>query len=574
MFGRILRVNLDEKKVKQEGVAEYHRLQGGRALISGILLEEMNPHAHPLGKGNKLILAPGLLSGTAAPCSGRLSVGGKSPLTGGIKESNVGGMACTKMAHLGIKGVILEGIPDGRGWWIIKIDKDGVDILPADELIDKETYEVADRLQEKYGKRVAVISIGPVGEKLMAVAGISVTNMEGHPSRYAARGGLGAVMGSKRIKAILLDDYGAPALPYANRQKFTEIVKPWAQELVRAKSVLTTYGTANLVNVINNLGGFPTRNFSSGSFEKAESLSGEVLKDITESRGGRTGHPCHQGCIIRCSNIYHDQERKYLTSSLEYETIGLLGANLGIGDLDDVARLDRMCDEFGIDTIEIGNAIGVAMEAGLIQFGDIKGVKDLLKEVRRGTLLGRLLGAGALTTARVLGIARVSSVKGQGMPAYDPRVLKGNGVTYATSPMGADHTCANLIPGRAGFHFDNKNTDMDPTHPNGKIRLSRDLQIMTAVCDSFGFCFFVGATLSNMGIFAELIRTRYGLDFSVVDVLDIGVETIKREIRFNEAAGLSPRINDLPEFFRSEPLPPKGHIFEISKEDLISLFSF
>jgi aldehyde:ferredoxin oxidoreductase len=191
----------------------------------------------------------------------------------------------------------------------------------------------------------------------------------------------------------------------------------------------------------------------------------------------------------------------------------------------------------------------------------------------KGTLLGKVLGQGALTAARVLGVRRVSSVKGQGMPAYDPRAIKGNGVTYATSPMGADHTAGNVIPGRTGFHFDNKRTDMDVTDQGGKLKLSRDLQIMTTVCDSLGFCFFVGATLSNLDVFAKLINARFGIDFTAIDLLEMGLATIKREILFNERAGISFAANDLPEFFRIEKLPPKGYAFEIEKEGLVTLFS-
>ena len=213
---KIIRVNMDDLNIKVENVPEEYKALGGRALTSQVIFDEVEPTCEPLGKYNKLVIAPGLLTGTTAPSSGRLSFGGKSPLTGGIKESNSGGTAAQKLARLGVKALIVEGGGPKDKFYLLKISKEGNELLPADDLVGLTTYKVCNILQERYGKKAAVATIGPSGEMKMAMAGVGVTDMEGNPVRYAGRGGLGAVMGSKGLKAIIIEDTGAERLKPQN----------------------------------------------------------------------------------------------------------------------------------------------------------------------------------------------------------------------------------------------------------------------------------------------------------------------------------------------------------------------
>ncbi|MDI3535141.1 MAG: aldehyde:ferredoxin oxidoreductase, partial [Thermosediminibacterales bacterium] len=434
---KILRINMNNLAIAEEEAKGEYKNLGGRALTSRIIKDEVEPTCHPLGEHNKIIIAPGLLTGTTAPCSGRLSIGGKSPLTGTIKESNAGGTASQKIAKLGYKAIIIEGKARQDGLYIIKINTSGAEIIRADELKGMGTYQTAQTLRDKYGDSYSVICIGPAGEEKLSAASIAVTNIEGETSRHAARGGLGAVLGSKRIKAIIIDNEKQDKISYADEKGFKSQAAAFAKSLVETKQVLTKYGTANLVGPINALKGLPTRNFSVGEFEGASKISGEVLRERITERNGKTGHPCHPGCVIRCSNIYNDEKGNYITSGFEYETIILTGSNCGIDDLDVIAKIDRFCDDFGLDTMDTGAAIGVLMESGLLEFGDTEGVFNLLKEIKQLTPLGRIIGSGAEITGKVFGVTRVPTVKGQAISAYDPRAFKGTGVTYATSPMGA-----------------------------------------------------------------------------------------------------------------------------------------
>lgn len=567
----IIRINMTTKEVKQETLPGKYSLLGGRGLTARILLDEIDPMCAPLGANNKLIIAPGLLGGTAAPCSGRLSIGAKSPLTGGIKESNGGGTAGGKLSKLGIRAVIIEGRPQEENFFIIKISSAGVKIMPADELKGLGNYKLAKILRDTFGTDKSIVSIGPAGERGYSMASVAITDMEGNPSRHCGRGGMGAVLGSKKIKAIIIDDTGAEGVSYKDEKLFKQITKEWAKELVQTKKVLTDYGTANLVNPINSLGSLPTRNFSSGSFAEAEKISGEQLKQTIEERGGKPSHPCQPGCPIRCSNVYYDGDGKYVTSGLEYETIGLLGSNCGIGDLDFIAKLDRFCDDFGIDTMELGVTIGVIMEAGIIPFGDKGKMLELIKELKNDTLLGKLIGQGATVTGKVLGVERIPAVKGQGISSFDPRGMKATGVTYATSPMGADHTAGNCLPGRIGYRAITRDKDFIET-PEGMVELSKDLQVMTAVCDYCGLCYFVGPSLENMERIAELINAKFGTNFTFEDVVNLSKELIKTEIEFNKRAGIPQSSNGMPEFFYTEKLGPRGHLFNIPREKLQKVY--
>lgn len=580
-MSNILRVNMTDRSVRYEDVPEKYVKWGGRGLTSAIVCDEVPPTCHPLSSTNKLVLAPGIVSGTAAPTSGRMSFGGKSPLTGTIKESNSGGLASQKIAHLGFKAIVIEGQPYERGqFWVLRLSKDGAVFEPAGDLVGKGMYETCDRLWDRYGK-VAIIGIGPAGELRLAGAGICVNDQENTAGRYAGRGGLGAVMGSKGLKAIVVDDQGSSHVPIANPEKFKAAIKKLTEaslqhDVTKRGGALNTYGTAVLVNIMNEAGGFPTRNFSSGRFEKAAQISGEAIHEGVAQRNGEgmTGHPCHPGCIIQCSNRWANPDGTFKVSVQEYESVWALGANCGIGNLDDTGDLIWACNDVGLDTIEMGGAIAVAMEGGVLAFGDAEGAKRLLnEEVRNGTPLGRIIGSGTATVGRAFGVTRVPVVKGQSMPAYEPRAVKGIGVTYATSTMGADHTAGYTIaPEILGV-----GGKADPFAIQ-KGELSRNFQASTAFIDSTGYCLFDAFCVldipEGLAGMVESCAAVLGLDWTVNDIIPYGLEILKKERLFNEAAGFTRAHDRLPEFMKWEKLPPHDTTFDVPDEVLDSVYDF
>jgi aldehyde:ferredoxin oxidoreductase len=314
------------------------------------------------------------------------------------------------------------------------------------------------------------------------------------------------------------------------------------------------------------LGGLPTRNFSSGRFEGAETISGEQMRDLLLKRGGKseTTHACMAGCVIQCSNTYGGEDGKAIVSPLEYETIGLLGSNLGIADLDTIARVNREVSDLGLDTIDMGAALGVAAEAGLMKFGDGDRALELLGEIRKGTPLGRILGHGAAVAGRVFGVLRVPVVKGQAMSAYEPRAIKGTGTTYATSPQGADHTAGNTVRAK-----------VDHRDAKANIATSRAAQINMAGFDTLGACIFAGfGFMVNPEVIPDLLSARYGWQVGS-DILQVlGKETISLEREFNRRAGFTAADDRIPEYMRTEPLPPHNSVFDASAEELDSVFNW
>ena len=389
----ILRIDVGaagEPKVTTESLGDYAGL-GGRGLTSAIIATEVPADAHPLGPENKVVIAPGLLSGTAAAMSGRLSVGCKSPLTGGIKEANSGGQAAQLLARLGYAAIVLEGARRNDTWYVVRINSEGVTVTADDSVRGATNYQLMDRFLGEYEKKGAMISIGTAGEFGYANSTVSITDIEGRPTRHAGRGGAGAVMGSKGIKAILVDGEGTKVRVPANPDAFKAASKAWSAGLASHPVTgegLPAYGTNVLTNVINEAGGFPTRNFATGQFEGASKISGETQAEMEIERGGSATHGCHRGCTIQCSGTFVDKEGNYVTKQPEYETVWAHGADCGIDDLDVIAQLDRLDDDYGLDTIEMGATIAVAMEAGVAPFGDGKAAIDLLHQVGKGTPLG------------------------------------------------------------------------------------------------------------------------------------------------------------------------------------------
>jgi aldehyde:ferredoxin oxidoreductase len=578
---KILRINMGADggpKARTEPVGSYAGL-GGRALTSSIVSKEVPPTCHPLGADNKLVIAPGMLSGSAAAMSGRISVGCKSPLTGGIKEANAGGQASQMLGRLGYAAIVLEGKPKDDTLYRIYINKDKVEIQADKSLKMLGNYDLVEKMKAQYGDKIGCISIGPAGEMKMAGASVAFSDMELRPTRHAGRGGVGAVMGAKGVKAIVVDDTGCAVRSPKDADKFKEANKAFVAGL-RKHGVtgqgLPTYGTNVLTNVINEAGAYPTKNFMWGRFDSCAKISGETQAETENTRGGQGSatHGCHRGCVIRCSGTYYDKDGHYLTKQPEYETVWAHGGNCGIDDLDAIAMLDRLDDDFGLDTIEMGATIGVAMEAGVAKFGDAQAAINLVKEVGKGTPLGRILGNGAAVTGRVFGIERVPVVKGQAMPAYDPRGIQGIGVTYATTTQGADHTAgyavtANIL-GVGG--------SVNPLKPEGQIELSRNLQIATAAIDSTGMCLFIAfAILDQPDTFQallDLLGSFSGQTLTGDDVVGLGKSILKMEREFNQKAGFTKEMDRLPDYFKNEKLPPHDVTFMVKDSELDQVFNW
>lgn len=576
---KILRIDMGADGgpvIKTESLGDYEGL-GGRAMTSAIISKEVPPLCHPLGEDNKLVIAPGLLSGSKAAMSGRISVGCKSPLTGGIKEANSGGQPSQVLARLGYAAIVLEGKPKDDSLYKVTINKGGVEISQDNSLCMMGNYDLVEKMKEACGDKIACISIGPAGEMKMSAASVAFTDMELRPTRHAGRGGVGAVMGAKGVKVIVLDDSDTSARSPKDPEKFKEANTNFVAGLKKHPVTgegLPAYGTNVLTNVISEAGGYPTNNFQLGQFEGASKISGETLAELETSRGGKATHGCHKGCVINCSGIFNDKDGNYLTKQPEYETVWAHGANCGIDDLDAIAMIDRLDDDYGLDTIEMGATIGVAMEAGLAKFGDAEAAIKLVKEVGKGTDLGRILGNGAAVTGKVFGVERVPVVKGQSMPAYDPRTVQGIGVTYATSTMGADHTAgyavATNILGVGG--------KVDPLKPEGQVELSRNLQIATAAIDSTGMCLFIAfAILDQEDTFQaliDLLKTFSGQILTADDFTALGKSVLKKERDFNTRAGFTSKHDRLPEYFKKEALPPHNITFKVEDEELDQVFNW
>jgi len=564
----LLRVNMSSLSLRHEDLGE--NILGGRGLIAKLLTDELDPTCDPLGPGNKFIVCTGILGDTPAPGSGRVSIGGKSPLTGGIKEANSGGTVGRMLAKLGLRGVVIEGKPQPGKWYILKISGNKNELLPAEKYLGMNNYQLADALRKDFGPKIGIMSIGTAGEQGYRTATVQISDPKGNPCRAAARGGLGSVMGSKGIKAIVLDPSGPLKGQYQDKPRFLQAVKKLTAAIKEhpvTGELLPSLGTASLVNLINAVGALPTRNFRSGWFEHAEQISGERLVELQKKRKGKTGYACTPGCVIKCSNIFNDENGEYLTSGLEYETIALNGSNCGVSSLDTLAQIDRICDDLGVDTMETGCALAVCMEAGKLEFGDEKEMFRLIQEMVNGTEFGRILGQGTEFTGKTLGVKRIPTVKGQSLAAYDPRSLKGTGITYAVSPMGADHTCGCTI----------SEENADPHQKEYQIQVSQRLQIETAAYDNLGMCSFTKFCLSepeNWHYLCEMMAAKFGGMWTREKFLELGIRTLALERKFNKAAGLTPDQDRLPDFMYTESLSPgQNRIFDFNQSDLIKATS-
>ena len=544
-----LHIELGSRKVRTESLSGEALVRAGRHRIATTLLDEGAASVDPLAPEAPLMFSAGPLAGTNFSNANRLSVGCRSPLTGGIKEANGGGTFAFALGQLELAGLTLRGAADA--WTVIHLKKGGgIEWHDASEYLGLGNFEAARRLHERFGKKVSLALCGPVGERLGLLSGIAFSDTDLRPSRLAARGGVGAVMGSKRVKAIVADLDRMP--PLADRKGVMGAVKRY-RKLLDAEPAIQAFqstGTAMVADYTNQVGGIPVRNFSAGraveTSDEPFKLGGDFLREQNLERGGIQTHACMPGCIIQCSNVYADADGQEVVSPIEYETIGLLGTNCGITDPDELARLNFEANDLGVDTIELGATLAVLMEAGRGAWGDAAWMHSIIDELRAGTGDGPLLASGTARAGEALGVARVPVIKGQAISAYDPRVIEVTGLTMMLTAQGADHTAGNLPS------YDSVGKGVEEL-----VDASMEIQALCAAADSLGLCVF-GRSVTNVQLefVAETFNAAHGTALDAGFFARLGRETLVAEAEFNRRAGFTEADDELPAFFREEPLPP------------------
>tara|TARA_R110001599_G_scaffold66694_2_gene188574 strand:+ start:668 stop:2428 length:1761 start_codon:yes stop_codon:yes gene_type:complete len=558
-----LTIDLATQAITREEWAGEQLARAGRYHIAKTLYERGVATVDPMSPQNPLIFSVGPFAGSNMSNANRISVGCKSPLTGGIKEANAGGTFGFALGQSELCGLTLENASDE--WVVIYITKDGdVTFHDASPYMGKGVIETAALLHDKFGEKVSLGILGPVGEYGGLMAGISFSDPEGRPVRIAARGGVGAVMGTKKVKALVCDKHKMPT--YHDRKGVMQGVKQYGAKLKEDAAVqnLGAKGTALVADVMNSMGGLPVRNFSSGQLADTTKerlrMGGDFIREQNMERGGTPTHACMPGCMIKCSNIYVDKDGRELVSPLEYETIGLLGTNCGLTDPDDVARLNMTANDLGIDTIELGATLALLMENGEAEFGDVAFMDAAIEDIRTGTARGRLLSGGAARVGAHFDMKRVPVIKRQAISAYDPRVIEVTGISMMSTAQGADHTTGNL-----------------PTHEcAGKgteelVGESMTVQMLCAAADSVGLCLF-GRSVTNINhdLVVGAINDAIGETLPITFLKQIGIETLAYEDAFNEAAGFGIEDDELPAFFYDEALAPSAkrarhHAVEVRK---------
>ncbi|USS40122.1 aldehyde ferredoxin oxidoreductase family protein [Thermococcus aggregans] len=569
-MGKILRVNLTTGEIKVEELKEEDAKNfiGGRGLASKILLEEIDPKVDPFSPDNKLIFATGPLTGTTAPTGGRYMVITKSPLTGFIASSNSGGFFGPELKYAGYDMLIIEGKADHPVY--ISIKDEDVEIKDASHLWGKRVGETTDKLLEEFGdKNARVACIGPAGEKLVRFA-----NIMNDKHRAAGRSGVGAVMGSKNLKAVVVKGTKRQ-VELADKEKFMSVVKEKIKKIKENPITgggLPQYGTAVLVNIINENGLYPTYNFQTGVFKYAHEQSGEALAAKYLVRN----QPCF-ACPIGCGRVtYHPAVG--ITEGPEYESIWALGADCGINDLASIVIANHLCDDFGLDTISTGATIAAAMElyekgiikqeelgdAPPLRFGNSEVLHYYIEKIAKREGFGDKLAEGSYRLAESYGHPEYSmSVKKQELPAYDPRGAEGHAVTYATSNRGGCHVRGYMIsPEILGVPV-----KLDPHDVSEeKAKWVKIFQDLTAVIDSSGLCLFTSFALGAED-YAEMLNAATGFELTTDEWLKAGERVWNLERIFNLKAGLVPEKDDtLPKRLLEEPMPEgpnKGHVVRL-----------
>jgi len=560
-------IQLGNRTIAKRELTGEAIVKAGRYLIAKVLLEMGVATVDPLSPANPLIFSAGPFAGTSFSNANRTSVGCKSPLTGGIKEANGGGTFSYALGQLRIAGfTLLDASPD---WVVLHFKKDGgIAFDDARPYLGKGNFEAARMLQARYGKKIALALCGPVGEYQGLLAGIALTDKDGRPSRLSARGGVGAVMGSKKVKAIVVELDRIP--PFEDARKVNASIKDYAR-MLQADGVVANFyaklGTMGMADVQNQMGGLPVKNFRAGRV--ADVAAGETFKmgatyigPLNTSRGGEQTHACMPGCVIQCSNVYHDASGKEVVSPVEYETLGLLGTNCGLTDPDDLAQLNMIANDLGVDSIELGATLGVLMEAGLGSFGDVKFMTACLTEIAKGTEQGRLWAQGTARVGEHYKVRRVPVIKKQAISAYDPRVVEATGVSMMATAQGADHTAGN-IPRL-------KSREMDLAAVIGQSLVA---QTAAAATDSLGLCIF-GRSVTDVQteFLANAINAAHGTTLGKDFFEALGREALGLEAEFNRRAGFTEKDDELPAFFYEEPVPPTNHVARFHGPDVHGMY--
>lgn len=563
--GKIARINLTTGEIKVEALDMElaTKFIGGRGLGTKMLYDEGCATVEPLSPENKLIYITGPMTGTQSPSSGRYMVVTRSPLTGMIASSNSGGIWGAKLKYAGWDAIIVEG--KAESWTRINIEDDKIELLPADEYVGMMSEELDEKLKEVYPK-ASVLSIGPAGEHMSLLAAIM-----NDKDRAAGRSGVGAVMGSKNLKAITVTataNVKEVADPDALRTAALECNKLLRENGVTGEG-LRTYGTAVLVNIINNTGSFPTKNWQESYYDKADDISGETLANTYLVKNAA----CHR-CPIACARVV-DVDGK-VVGGPEYEPLWAYGGNCGLNDLNAIDKANMLCNEYGLDAISTPCTIAAAMElyqlgaitdedcAGVpLQWGSSEAIVEWTKRMGEAELpLGKLMADGSYRLCEHYGHPEVSmSVKKQEMPAYDARGIQGIGITYATSNRGGCHVRGYMIsPEVLGLP-----EQLDRTTVEGKAKWAMIFQDLTAVIDSMGLCLFSSFALGAPQ-YAALLNAGTGTTYTPEQLLEVGERIYNIERLFNKAAGMKPEDDRLPKRLIEEPIkegPSKGMVSQI-----------
>lgn len=546
-------IYLQEKKVIRREVIGDELISRGRHFIAKALLDSEVFAVDPLSCDNPLIFSAGPLSGTSFSNANRISVGCKSPLTGGIKEANAGGTFAFNLGQLEISGLTLYGVCDS--WSLIHIDKEGqLNFYDAAHLVGRPNTQIAKELHAEFGKKASLALCSQVGEYGGLLAGIAFSDTDQRPTRFAARGGVGAVMGNKKIKAIVVEANRMPS--FTDRKKLMTNVRQYKRWLDESPAVQTlkTLGTASVGDYTNEVGGMPANNFSAGRQQPdgdTFKLGGSYIRELNLSRGGEPSHACMPGCQIKCSNIYFDANKEELASPIEYETIGLMGTNCGLTNPDDLALVNAIANDLGIDTIETGATLAVLMDAGIAEFGDVDFMIEALDvHIRNGTTKGKLWAQGTAAVGKHYNVARIPVIKNQAISAYDPRVIEVTGLSMMTSAQGADHTTGSA----PSFECAGKSLEE-------LLTASIDLQVLCAAADSLGLCVFGRAvTNEKLEFMTQTFQEAYGVILAKEFYIQLGKDTLILEHAFNRAAGFNETHDELPPFFYEEALPPTNKL--------------
>ena len=558
-IGRLLRVNLTTRDVtiEQPDRLQYIQLLGGRGMGCHILRREVGPEIEPLSPGNKLIFMTGPLTGTKVPTSGRFTVTSKSPLTGTVFDSNSGGIWGARLKKVGYDGLIIEGKADKPVYLVI--DENGVTIKDASGLWGHNVPDTTKAITAMHGPGFSVAAIGPAGENLVRFSCIMNDN-----TRALGRGGLGAVMGSKLLKSIAVK--GSRKIAVADEDKLQFVLyetNKWLKASPITSQGLPEFGTAVLVNLLNECGVFPAYNFQESQFPEAENISGEMLAEkLTIKKKG-----CY-GCPIKCTRI--TRTSKDTGEGPEYESIWALGPECGISDLEVIAEANYLCNRLGLDTISLGSTIGCAMELASrklideeITFGDSQKLMSLIEDIAYKRGIGAELAEGSrIFAARYGGEQYAMQVKGLELPAYDPRGLQGMGLGFATSNRGGCHLRAYMVgPEILGVP---KMVDRFSIH--GKAGLTIFYQNINAAMDALIICRFIGLAVAEE-YFARLLTAVTGENYQPQDLHVVGERIWNMERLYNIREGFGGADDTLPRRLLEEPVksgPAKGHVVKLS----------